>query len=365
MLKEGKIGVSEAISLMTIMIASKVLFTRPQSHVDLLGPAGWYGAIISALTALAGFYVLFLLIKRFQGRNLVSVFEAVFGRWAGSLLLLLFAAWFIFNAGMTTREFVEAVKVYSYPLSPPSFLITFFLLSVITVLYFGFEAIARTASLFAWPLLAAVISIIFLAVPLYNTSNLFPILGHGPGKTILHGLARSSVYAEVVALAVFVTSLQGLSNFKRAGVTAVVVSGLVFSSTLLVYLMVFPYLISAEIPIPLLVITRVIEYGRFFQRFESLFLFAWSVATIMTVAINLYVALSIYCKVFRIDNHRALILPLAVIGFSLAILPPDISSVVFISDSLTENSWAILFGLPLLALLTAVIRGKKGGPAGA
>ncbi|MFZ3045866.1 MAG: hypothetical protein WA151_08125, partial [Desulfatirhabdiaceae bacterium] len=57
MLKEGKIGVSEAISLMTIMIASKVLFTRPQSHVNLLGPAGWSGVIISALTALAGFYV--------------------------------------------------------------------------------------------------------------------------------------------------------------------------------------------------------------------------------------------------------------------------------------------------------------------
>jgi len=365
-LKEGQIGVFEASAITTIMIASNVFFTSGWSIADRLGPAAWYGILLSACTALGGFYILFLLLQRFQGQGLVPVYEAAFGRPAGGLLLLLTASLFLFNGAMITREFVEAGKVYFYPLTPPSLMIVFFLLAVVTLLHCGLEVIVRSAALFAWPLLTALLAIFFFAGPLYSASHLFPILGPGPVKTLTTGLMRSSMFGEVIVLAVFVNALQGAGHFKKAGVTALVFSGALITLSAIFYTLAFPYPVAAENTIPLLALTRVIEYGRFFQRFDSIFLFAWSIVAMLAVAVNLYAALSIYCRVFRIDDHRALLPSLAVLVFSLAILLPDISSIAFIYVNLMrQHGWLIGFGLPLLALLAAVVRGKKGGPAGA
>lgn len=366
MLKEGKIGVFDATTIIIIMLSSKVLFTSTRTIVENLGPAAWYGTLISALTALAGFYLLAFLMDKSRLQELVPVFETAFGRLLGGLLLLVIGFLFTINAALFGREFVEAVKVFFYPLSPPSFILIIFILAVMALLYFGLEVITRCASLFFWPIVAAFVIIFVFAVPLYETANLFPFLGHGLTQTVLTGLTRSSVYTDVIALAVFAGSLQGAKNFKKAGVTALILSGLIIGASIFFYTMAFPYKVSAENTIPLLTLTREIEYGRFFQRFESIFLLAWSVSALLTAAISLYAALSIYCKAFRMDDHRVLVLPLAVIMFCLAIMPRDISSIAFIYvAALRQHSWTVQLGLPLLALFVAMVRGKKGGRSGA
>jgi len=208
--------------------------------------------------------------------------------------------------------------------------------------------------------------ILVFAIPLYEPANLMPVLGHGPVNTLLIGMSRSSGYAEVVALAVFLGALQGMGHFKKAGIISLIISGLIVGSSMFFYIMAFPVNVAVENTNPLLNMTRVIEYGRFFQRFESIFLFAWSISAILAVGISLYITLSIYAKVFRIDDHRVLVLPLAVVLFNIAILPRDLSSLVYIYvAAIREFGWAVAFGLPVLTLLVAVVRGKKGGPAGA
>lgn len=363
MLKEGKIGVFEAICITTIMIASKVMFSSTRAVVESAGTAGWYLTLISSVTALVGFFIIFLLMKRFPGQELVSVFQTVFGGAIGGLLSLTICFLFILNAAAFTREFVEALKIFEYPLSPPSFMISFFILAVVIMLYFGFETVTRTASLFAWPILIAMTAIFIFALPLYDFSNLFPILGNGLEITVISGLMRSSVYGDVLTLAVVINSLQGLNHFKKSGVTAIILSGLIISMSFLFYNLTFPYHIAAENTIPLFTMARSIVMGRFFQRLEAIFVFAWSFSAILAAGISLYTALSIYCKVFKINDHRVMIFPLAIITFTIAIVLPDISSIALFVHLLRQYGWVIYFGFPLLALLIAIARGKKGGPA--
>ncbi|HOV80511.1 MAG TPA: endospore germination permease [Bacillota bacterium] len=366
MLREGKIGVFEAISVITFMSATKVLYSSSRALVEASGTSGWLTTIVSGVTALAGFYFIILLMSRFPGQELVSVFETVFGRFAGIIFSLLMSVFFLLNSAMFAREFIEAVKVYAYPLSPPSFLLVIFILAIITVLYFGFECVARTAALFAWPMLAGLAVIVILAVPLYEMSNLYPVLGHGPACIIKTGLLRSSVYGDALALAVVINSLQGSEHFKKSGVTAIILSTAIIATGFLIYNLSFPYYIASESTIPVYALTRSIEYGRFFQRFEAIFLFVWSISGILASAINLYFALSTYSKVFRIDDHRALILPQTVIIFSVSLIPLDISSIAYEHvNHIRQYGSAIYFGIPLLALLVAVIRGIRGEQAGA
>lgn len=365
LLREGKIGVYEATCIISIAITAKHFFASPRELAEVAGPAGWLVHIVTISAALVGFLFIFLLMKRFPGQDLVSVFETVFGKIAGSLSIIILAATFLFNSVLLTREFSEAIKVYIYPATPPSMIMIFFLVPVLLMVYLGFESLARTVASFIWIIVIALLSIFILAGPLYKFYNFFPLFDGGIGHIAITGLERSSIYGDIVFLAVVLNSLQGIGHFKKAGLMAVSFSGMFMIAGLLFLSLAFPKPIATESTISMLSLARAIEFGTFFQRFESVYIFVWSISAILAAGVNLYAFTSIYCKVFRIKDQKPLVLSLGVILFSIGILIPDITVIVSLLKLFRDFSWSAYFGIPLLALIVAVARGKKGVKTGA
>ncbi|HAU31442.1 MAG: Spore germination protein [Desulfotomaculum sp. 46_296] len=94
--------------------------------------------------------------------------------------------------------------------------------------------------------------------------------------------------------------------------------------------------------------TRNIELGVFSQRFDPVWLFVWSFSAMVAVAIDAYIFLSIYCKVFKIDDYRPLVLPLGILIFCAGIMIKDLSTLFFvIIPVFREYAGIIYFGLPL------------------
>lgn len=57
---------------------------------------------------------------------------------------------------------------------------------------------------------------------------------------------------------------------------------------------------------------------------------------------------------------RPTIIPSAIILFAAAMIPEDLTTVADIVHILRMYGWSIFFGLPLIALIIAIIRKKKG-----
>lgn len=361
MIKEGKIGVAEATSIIILMIGTKVVLSSPRVVVEEAGPAAWLLTSISCFTAAMGFYFVLKLLQRFPNRDLPAIYQAVLGKYAGGFLSLVTAALFFFNSSITAREFIETVKVYEYPLTPPSVFLIFIIITAMLIITMGFETVARVNVAFSKPLFLGLILLFALSYVEWDPSNLFPLLGHGPYKLIKTGLERSSAYGEVVALAVIAGSLQGLEHIRKSGFAALFLSVSILGGGFVVYGLVFPYQIGQENTIPLLMMTRIIEFGRFFQRFESLFLLIWSTATVLMVVNNLYIGLSIYCKVFKIDDMRAVLYPSGILLFTVALFPPSLTATFGYIQILRVLGWTVYLAVPFLVLLLAVVLGKKGG----
>jgi len=233
------------------------------------------------------------------------------------------------------------------------------------MVYLGFETIARTVSSFVWLHVIGILSIYILAVPLYKYYNLFPLFDGGIGHIAIIGLGRCSVYGEILFLAVFINSLQGIGHFKKGVLISLLFSGAVFFVGALNLSLTFPKAVLVRETIPMLSLTRAIEFGTFFQRFESVYIFLWSISAILAASVSLYVFTSIYCKVFRITDQKPLVLPLGVIIFSLSLLLPSITVIVDVLKQVRNYSYPVYFGIPILALLFAVVCGKKGVKTGA
>ena len=82
---EGRFGVQEATWLSATAIIAKVFFTSPAAVVSLVGPAGWYMTMGSAVIALIGFAFITRLLKRFPNRGLPEIYELALGRVKGFL----------------------------------------------------------------------------------------------------------------------------------------------------------------------------------------------------------------------------------------------------------------------------------------
>jgi len=160
-----------------------------------------------------------------------------------------------------------------------------------------------------------------------------------------------------------VSSLHGTKHAKRAAYTGLALSGLIVSSALLAFSLVFPYYTGQEITAPIYLMASLIEYGKFIQRIEPVFFFVWNISTVISVAVLFYLSLVVYSHVFRLDDKRPLIIAYAIILFALCMIPASITQVAGMVGQLREYGWIFFYIPPVITLLVASIRRKRGNMA--
>jgi len=361
MLREGRFGYKEAISLIVITITSKVFFTSA-SYVSLLvGTAGWYMTLISAAVAALFFVFLYLLLKRFPGKNIMEINDIVLGKFAGSLLSLIICAFLLIIASIDMREFTEVLKVFVLSESPPSFIMVIFILSVISLAFAGLETLVRYSKFLVYLLGAGCLIVILLSIPNFRMHRLYPILGYGLDKTIMYGALRCSFYGEAALVGIMAASLQGTNEIKRIGFSSILISGLVTCLCLFSFGMVFPYTTARELVSPMFAMAASVHLGGFLQHMEPIFVFLWNFGSFIEVSALFYCAVMIYCHVFRISDKRPVILPMGTLLFCLNLYPKGINDVfsTYVQTMRTWG-WVIYFLPPVIVLIIAVIRKKKG-----
>jgi spore germination protein (amino acid permease) len=363
---EGKIGVFEAISFVSVITVNKIFFTSVGSIISQTGTAAWYTTLISCVVTVVVFMLVYMLLKRFPGKDLAAIFEIVAGRFIGKLLILAISAYCVFNAGSTLREFVEMIKVYNLPYTPTSLIISLFLVASLIISRYGFQAIARLCAICFIPSMAGLVFILLLSANRFNFNLLNPIGGHGLEKTIMFGLSRSSAYNEFLLLAFTVNALEGHRDYKKAALTSILISGVVFSISLLCYLSIYGYTSGSENISGVFELSRSIYFNRYVQRLESVFLFIWVISSVITTTASYYISMLLYCKTFRIKDHLPILLPFAILVYIVAILPQSMQEVTQKNITfLRQYSLYIMYLIPAAILLLAFITRKKGDIADA
>lgn len=361
MLREGKFGIQEAVSLVAIAVCKKTLLTAPSYILKSLGTSGWYMTIISCIMAGIAFSLIYLLLKRFPGKNIVEIYDIVLGRGFGLVFSFLLMVSFLAGSGLYAREFSDVMKVFIFPVTRSGVLIGAEVALAAILSFIGLEAIARVAKLVGYFALFSLLLLMVLSFNHFRLGYFFPILGYGIDKTLTTGVMRSTAYAEVVILAVFAGSLQGAENIKKAGTASLIISGIILSLVQLIAVLVFSYTGVDEIVSPMYVLTRLIKFGGFFQRLDPLFLLLFVTVSIISVSVLLYTAVSIYCKMLRLQDARPVILPVGILVFTLAMAPKDLTTLVEVYVPFLRTYGNITFYiLPGIAFFAAILRKKKG-----
>jgi spore germination protein (amino acid permease) len=355
----------EAASILINAVIVQVILNFPRSMVEIGGTAGWMIAVYICVLALLGFFLIQKLYSKFEGKDLLDLGEHIGGDFGRVVVGLILMAHFMFAISVILREFSEDMKVIALTVSPISLVTIFFLSGMILGAYLGIEAIARFTAIHL-PIIFVFYLVFVIGVAYYcDYKNLFPILGTGLPNIFGKGFLRVSSFSALVILFMSFPFIKTKKNFKAAGYMGIGISSVFLISSSLIYIAVFRYGYGLENFLPVFQLSRLINYGRFFQRIESIFVLAWTLVAYMYLSIGFFFIVYIFKKTFKLQYLRPLILPFAVLIFTLSLMPQNLMISIDLETMYFRSAaWLVTFGVTIILLIIARFVKKsrrKGG----
>ena len=124
--------------------------------------------------------------------------------------------------------------------------------------------------------------------------------------------------------------------------------------------MIFPFIAFSDEMLSVYLLTRLIEFGKFFQRVDAIFIFVWILSTFSFLSVTTAFINRIIKKLTQIKNHKALSYAVCSIIFSIALSFKNISDMKYIQNVLLKYIVIILvFVISLIVLILANLKHKK------
>lgn len=357
MLEEGRIGTNEAIAATVYFLSSKLFISFPQQMATVGLTAAWMVPIISFGTGALGFLIIAALLRRYPRMSIVEIGEKLAGPVFGSIAALGYLAFFFAATILVMREFSETVGTALLPRTPLSVIMAIFVLVITAAVLLGAEALTRAAFLAAPLIVVTLVFLNILSLPQANFDAMFPLFGPGLGKLVYHGVLHSAVAGEVMFLGVIAPQLRDGQKLRMMGLVSIAITAVFTSVSLLVFVTVFPYPLCAHIPYPGYETSTLIYVGRFFQRVEVAFVFLWVISGCIELGLGAYTSTMILARMLKLPVYRPILPAVAIIGYTLAFVPPDVPTSTRLDFELVRTFGGIaVFVVPALLLLVAQVK---------
>lgn len=191
-----------------------------------------------------------------------------------------------------------------------------------------------------------------------KTCSLF--YGYGTKEIFLINIPNIFAFNVVAYLYFLKPFIKSEKHYKKISIFAVIMCGIYLFISVITLLMVFPFIMHTDETLSVYLVTRLISFGRFFQRVDALFIFVWILIITSFISLNLFIISHIINKVVRLKSHTQLVYPIAALTLSAGLMFKDISIIKFATRYIYRYyGFILVFGVSFLILLLAYIKNKR------
>lgn len=355
------IGVREAASLGIIFVITNIFLPFQRLLADVGGTGAWIIVLIAGLLcSLIWWGVRGVLRNGTEGSTLINATEEIWGPFLGSLVNLAYFSLFFIITFTVLREFSELLASDILPRTPMKVIMLSLLITAAIAAHSGIEALGRVCWLTIGLIIASVFITLIGGLMTHAESNaLSPFWGMGRTQVLTMGIVKSSLFSELLVLGFLVPKMRIAEEWEKAAWWCMAISSIILFSTTIVYLYVFPYPTATRLNVPMFELSRIIIFGRWIQRVESLFLIVWLLCAVLKLSIALYCCASMLSQMLRLTKTQPLILPLSILIYSFALLPAsEMAAVTWDWDILRNYGSIISICLPMATWLAGTVRRK-------
>lgn len=346
-------GRFEAICITITYLSTQLFLNLPRMMMETAWTAAWILTVYVSVLAFVLFVVIAKLYKQFEGKDLLDLGEHIGGNTGRIIVGIIVFSFFLYIAPTLLREFSEDMKIIALPQSPLSFVSLFFLAGMIVAAYLGLEAIIRYSAIIVPIIAAGYLLIIAGSVQYLDISRITPWLGSGPYEIFIKGMPRVSVFAGVILVYLLFPYIRTYRNFKTVGYASIGLSAFFFLIGVLAFSLTYQYPTGTESFLPIYQLARLIDYGRFFQRVESIFVLIWASSALLHLSGLLYLIAYVFKKTFKLEYYKPLIIPFSIVVYTLSFFPHNLISAIQLESFFRNYSAVVTFLLPIVLLVIA------------
>ena len=356
-----KIGKFEAIALVVIVTINQIIFNLPNTIIINTGSSAWLNVIYISIIAILFCLLICKLFKKFPTQDIVDISEYLGGKVLKLIIGLLYILFFIFISGIFLRYMAISLKLIYFEESPIVFLLLLFLVPVIFSIKLGIKSTSQVNLLFTPIVLFSMLIILFSTAKDFVPERIFPILGFGADKTFLIGLNNIFTFSCFAYLYFLMPVLKNPEDFKKIAITSIIISAIYLFLSVVCLLMMFPFIAFSDEMLSVYLLTRLIEFGKFFQRVDAIFIFVWILSLLSFLSLTAEFTIRIFKKLTKIKNHKEMGYSLCAIIFSVALIFNSISDIKYIQNELLKYIViSLIFVISLVILVLANFKHKKG-----
>ena len=350
---KSKLSTFEAILIILSRLIPLTVISLPKTFLNELKSSAILNVIYLTILVILISLVISKLFKNFLGNDIIDISKFLGGTVFRNIIGSIFISYFLFSSAIILREFSESLNVVYYPYTDVKYIVLSFIFAIGVVNNFGFSSsIVKTTLLIFPPLILSIILLFLGNIDNFSFHRIFPILGDGFSNTFLLSLTNIGAFSGITYFYFIPSLLKEPKNFKKVTILSSILTGLIMIICVATLLLMFSIFISVDEIMPLFTSSRYIEFGTFFQRFESVFLLIWIVAFCCYLAISCLISTYIFGKMFNLKDSSQVFIIFIILLFVLTLLPKNYANAVHLETYYFRyfTIFIILLGLIILAL---------------
>ena len=357
-----KLSNLESVGLVLIIIINHVILNFSKSIIANTGSASALNILFIGIIVLLFVQLLLFLFKHFSGQDILYVSQYLGGKILKVITGFLFITYFIVFTSILLRSFSENLKIIYLDKLPIIVIVIFFIFAITFGNKLGFKVISKVNLLILPVILFCIIFVLLANFKNYDFNGLFPILGSGIKSTFITGLSNMFAFSSLSILYFLPPMVEDSNSFKKIARISTILSIVLFFFSILSFLALFPFIRNSEEIMALYLATRYIEFGRFFQRLDAIFLLIWTVAVISYLCIAVALSINIFKKISNIVDANGVLYCFAGIIFLISLIPTNLAQLNFIEINIFKYVvFILLFAYSPLVLIFANIKKRLRG----
>lgn len=367
---KGSLTSYQVFVLVVLTVIGAPLLTYPRFVAKEAGNDGVWLNIVAGLLLSLVVYLISKLCQRFAGQTFAQFIPDLFGagrmKWFGkgiaSLILILFAMYWITQIAFQTRLFSEATSTSLLPNTPIEATILTLLLAS-TFASYSRPAVIGMLNEILFPLiLVPFVLQLYVFFQRGEIIHLLPLF-QSDWKNISKGLVISSLgFTGFEVLLLIMGYSQKIEKAAKVNTGAMLTTVLLLSSTVVAQYAVFG---SEELSKSLWSALDFYKEGSsellVLERIEAFVLGIW-VATVFTTVTNLqFVLVRTICETFHVKEEQTKYIAWVLLPFfyGIAMIPENINELFELYAEFSRYGLMISITIPILLLLLAMVRRKR------
>lgn len=358
--EKGKISALQfALLGITLVIATADVFL-PSFVAQEAQQDSWISVIIGTISSLLISMLFIFLAKRFPGMTIIEYSTVILGKVFGKIVGAFLIIYLLVVGYAVTREMGD---IFVTSFNPDSPLVIYCIVNVLVAayaVYSGLETIARINDI-TIPLGLGILGVITLAnIKETDFTNFLPILENGFIPPIKGALLIQAWILELVILLMFTPFVKDQKNIGKSYSFSIIVlsiSLLLGTLTIAVFGNLTQHLIF-----PALEYVRYASIGEYIKNLDITIMGVWIIGISIKIIIVYYAIVLGLSQLFSLKSHKPLIIPVGCLLITLSVSSSERLSGVFNFTHYTFPFYSFFtaFFIPLMLLVTAIIRKKKG-----